>query len=127
MRVVLVERPTAGWADEGPAMCSSTNPWGWTASPVRLAEGLLADRETRVIYGQPPSELEQARELLGLSDTQLRLLPLLPRGEALWKVGNRSFLVEHRLSPIESSLVDTDGRMRSPNSEAPGARAVASW
>ncbi len=78
---------------------------------VRLAEGLLADAETRVVYGQPPSEVESARELLGLSDTEARLLPNLPRGQALWKVGTRSFLVEHRLSPVEATLVDTDARM----------------
>jgi len=79
---------------------------------VRLAEGLLADTETRVVYGQPASELDGARELLGLSDTEAKLLPQLPRGQALWKVGTRSFLVEHRLSPTELRLVDTDTRMR---------------
>src|SRR5688572_19389726 len=78
---------------------------------VRLAEGLLADTETRIIYGQPASEVENARELLGLSDTEAKLLPNLPRGQALWKVGSRSFLVDHRLSPIEAGLVDTDARM----------------
>jgi type IV secretory pathway VirB4 component len=78
---------------------------------VRLAEGLLADTETRVIYGQPPSEIEHARHLLGLSDTESKLLAQLPRGQALWKVGTRSFLVEHRLSRAELELVDTDGRM----------------
>jgi hypothetical protein len=79
---------------------------------VRLAEGLLADTETRVIYGQPASEVDSARELLGLSDTEAKLLPQLPRGQALWKVGGRSFLVEHRLSPTEVRLVDTDARMK---------------
>ena len=78
---------------------------------VRLAEGLLADTETRVIYGQPPSEVDKARELLGLSDTEAGLLPHLPRGQALWKVGTRSFLVEHRLSGGERTLVDTDARL----------------
>jgi len=78
---------------------------------VRLAEGLLADTETRVSYGQPPSEVDHARELLGLSDTETKLLPQLPRGQALWKVGTRSFLVDHRLSSTEATLVDTDARM----------------
>jgi hypothetical protein len=87
---------------------------------VRLAEGLLADTETRVIYGQPASEVEHARELLGLSDTEAKLLPQLPRGEALWKVGNHSFLVEHRLSAVETALVDTDARMR-PATQLPAA------
>ena len=78
---------------------------------VRLAEGLLADTETRVVYGQPASEVDHARELLGLSDTEAKLLPHLPRGQALWKVGTRRFLVEHRLSASEVPLVDTDARM----------------
>jgi hypothetical protein len=83
---------------------------------ARLAEGLLADTETRVIYGQPPSEVDQAKELLGLSDTEAKLLPQLPRGQALWKVAARSFLVEHRLSASELALVDTDARMQPASS-----------
>jgi type IV secretory pathway VirB4 component len=78
---------------------------------VRLARGLLADVETKIVYGQPPSEVESARELLGLSDTEAALLPRLPRGVALWKVGTRSILVEHRLGRAERAIVDTDARM----------------
>jgi type IV secretory pathway VirB4 component len=78
---------------------------------ARLAEGLLADAETRVIYAQPTDELERTRELLGLTETEVELLPTLRRGEALWKVGQRSFLVYHRLSSFETRLVDTDARM----------------
>jgi hypothetical protein len=53
------------------------------------------------IYGRSASEVEQARELLGLSDTEAGLLRQLPRGHARWKVETRSFLVEHRLSACE--------------------------
>src|SRR5437016_13650728 len=60
---------------------------------ARLAEGLLADAETRVIYAQPTDQLAATRELLGLTQTEAELLPTLRRGEALWKVGQRSFLV----------------------------------
>jgi type IV secretory pathway VirB4 component len=77
----------------------------------RLAHGLVADSETRVIFGQPHSETDQAASLLGLTGTEAELLPRLPRGVALWKVGSRSFLVEHRLSSYERVLVDTDARM----------------
>jgi hypothetical protein len=77
---------------------------------VALAQGLLADSETRVIYAQSPGELALAGELLSLSATESDLLPQLRRGVALWKVGQRSFLVQHRLSPMERLLVDTDGR-----------------
>ena len=78
---------------------------------VRLAEGLLADAETKVVYAQPPDQIDQARQLLGLTDTEAELLPSLRRGWALWKVGQRSFLVQHRLSPFEQNLVDTDARI----------------
>jgi hypothetical protein len=78
----------------------------------RLAEGLLADSETRVVFGQPPSEVAVAEDLLGLTGTEAGLLPHLPRGTALWKVGDRSFLVEHRIGRSERALVDTDQAMR---------------
>ncbi len=79
--------------------------------PQRLAEGLLGDSETRVIFGQPPSEVATAASLLGLTTTEAGLLPQLPRGVALWKLGQRSFLVEHRLGHQEGALVDTDAAM----------------
>lgn len=78
---------------------------------VKLAEGLLADAETRVIYAQAPDQLGDARALLALTDTEAELLPSLRRGEALWQVGQRSFLVQHRLSSFEAQLVNTDAQM----------------
>jgi hypothetical protein len=77
----------------------------------RLAEGLLADSETRVVFGQSPSEVAGARTLLGLTATEASLLAHLPRAVALWRVGDRSYLVEHVLGPSESPLVDTDAAM----------------
>jgi hypothetical protein len=78
---------------------------------VSLAEGLLADSETRVVYAQSPGEVERTGDVLGLTETEAALVTQLRRGVALWKVGQRSFLVEHRLSPEEQDLVDTDGAM----------------
>jgi len=78
---------------------------------VALAQGLLADSETRVVYAQAPGELDAASELLSLSSTESELLPQLRRGIALWKVGQRSFLVQHRLSATERAIVDTDAAM----------------
>jgi hypothetical protein len=78
----------------------------------RLAEGLLADAETRVVFGQAPGEAERAGELLGLSRNEQALLCQLPRGVALWRVGQSSFLVEHELCPEELALADTDAAMR---------------
>jgi hypothetical protein len=76
-----------------------------------LARGLLSDTETRIVYGQPHSEVELAQEMLGLNESEAGLLPQLGRGQALWKVGNKSFLVEHILGEQEKTIVDTDARM----------------
>ena len=79
---------------------------------VQLAKGLLEDSETRVIYRQSPGEVEQARELLGLTQTEVDQIPTLERGEALWRVGRRSFIVQHRIDPVlEREIVDTDANM----------------
>jgi hypothetical protein len=86
---------------------------------VGLSQGLLADSETRVLYAQPPGECPQAASLLGLSETETELLVRLGRGVALWKVAGRSFVVQHRLSPAEWALVDTDARMLASASAGP--------
>lgn len=78
----------------------------------KLAAGLLADSETRVIFGQPPSEAEATGRQLALSRTETDLIPTLPRGVALWRVGGRSHLVEHLIGRRERALVDTDASMR---------------
>jgi hypothetical protein len=78
----------------------------------RLAEGLLADAETRVLFGQSPAEADASAQMLHLTGRERELLAGLPRGVALWKVGTRSFLVEHGVGPLEEALVDTDAAMR---------------
>ena len=78
-----------------------------------VASGLVGTRQSRDEERKLAEKADAILELLGLSDTEAKLLPHLPRGQALWKVGSRSFLVEHRLSVSELALVDTDARMRS--------------
>ena len=85
---------------------------------ARLAE-IAGKLEAEIVHDEPRpgdvlrlyADMSQARELLGLTDTEAELLPHLRRGWALWKVGQRSFLVQHRLSSLEQEIVDTDARM----------------
>jgi hypothetical protein len=79
---------------------------------ARLAEGLLADSETVICYAQPASELPSLASLLGCSISDIAVLPRLPRGVALWRVGGQSYLVEHLLASHEYAMVDTDARLR---------------
>jgi hypothetical protein len=79
---------------------------------VALARGLLADCSTRIIYGQETDQVAATASALGLTDVEAGLLPGLPVGRGLWKVGRRSFIVDHVLSATERALIDTDRRMR---------------
>ncbi len=76
---------------------------------VQLARGLLSDSETRIIHSLRPEEVQATRDLLGLSDTEAEVIAALPRGCALWKIGQHSAVVEHRLSELERWIIDTDG------------------
>lgn len=78
---------------------------------ARIAEGLIADADTKVVFAQPPDQVEGLRNFLWFTATEAELVPTLRRGEALWQVGRRSFLVQHRLSSFEKKIVDTDARM----------------
>ena len=80
----------------------------------KLAEGLLADSETRVVFRQSPAEAKATAELLGLNETECELVRSLPRGVALWRVGSSSHVVEHALGTREWDLIDTDAAMVEP-------------
>ncbi|WP_295701042.1 hypothetical protein [Lapillicoccus sp.] len=76
-----------------------------------LARGLLADCSTKIIYQQETSEAPATAAVLGLSTAERDQLPDLQRGEGLWRVGQRAFIVRHTSTKIEESLFDTDARM----------------
>src|SRR3954453_9088658 len=77
----------------------------------RLPEGPPAAACRKILSHQHAKEAAFTSELLGLSSTESELIKTLHQGEALWRVGNRSFLVYHVLSDLERRLVDTDGAM----------------
>jgi hypothetical protein len=77
-----------------------------------LAEGLLADCSTRIIYRQEPDQLAAAASLLGLTGVETQAVSALTKGRGLWKVAGRSFITQHLLHPAERQLFDTDARMR---------------
>lgn len=76
-----------------------------------LAEGLLADCSTRIIYRQETDQLTASAGLLGLTGVETQAVSALQRGRGLWKVAGRSFVVQHLLHPHEARLFDTDARM----------------
>ncbi|MGH9282678.1 MAG: ATP-binding protein, partial [Acidimicrobiales bacterium] len=74
---------------------------------AKVGMGLLADTQTRVLFRQSSDQVDDARALLGLTGPETRLLTLLARGRALWKVGGRTAVVAHRLARAEEDLCNT--------------------
>ena len=85
---------------------------GAGSEATRIAQGLLSDTETRVVYAQSDGEIADTARLLGLTDTEADVLNQLGRGVALWKVRQSTFIVDHRIGTREWDLIDTDHSMR---------------
>jgi hypothetical protein len=85
---------------------------GDTGSQSRgLAQGLLGDTATRILYNEPFDEAQAAGRLLGLTSVEVAQLPELAKGEGLWRVNERAFVVRHLCTPGELATFDTDARM----------------
>ena len=101
---------------------SDTAAAGAAGSTTRsLAEGVVADSGTWVIYRQKPGEQPLLRDTMQLNQLQAQLVTQLTRGRGLWIVGGETrqvTLVDHVLSDIERDLVDTDQAMAAADTES---------
>jgi type IV secretory pathway VirB4 component len=79
-----------------------------------LARGLLGDCSTKIIYQQEVSESPLTARELGLSVAERSQLADLQRGEGLWRIGRRAFVVRHTATNAELTLFDTNTRMSTP-------------
>lgn len=68
------------------------------------------ERPSREFDQQASNELGNLRELLQLTEREVAAVSGLPPGVGLWKVGQRSFVVEHLVSRAERWIVDTKPR-----------------
>jgi type IV secretory pathway VirB4 component len=81
-----------------------------TAS-AKIAAGLLSDIQTRVLFRQPPEQVEAAAELLDLTERERDWLGQLVPGRAIWRLGARPAVVHTVLTPAELELFGTDAAM----------------
>lgn len=80
-------------------------------SPHRnQAEGLMSKSQVKIIHRQARESADQVAEILGLTAREKELVVTLDQGNALWKIGNKSFLVQTVLTPNEYELFHTDTR-----------------
>lgn len=81
-------------------------------SASKVAEGLLADVQTRVVFRQATDQLAATGELLRMNDRLVELLPRLTRGRSVWTVAGRAAVVQHVIgNGAERAICDTDEAM----------------
>lgn len=79
---------------------------------AKVALGLLADTDTRVLFRQASDQAAEATDLLQLTLAESQLVTKLAKGRALWKVGqHHTSVVQHVLAPGERAFTDTDARL----------------
>jgi len=88
-----------GQADDGTALS-------------KMAAGLLADTETRILFRQAADQIPDARRFLDLTPTEADILPRLACGRALWKRPDGSALVQHIIAGPEWRFCDTDAALQ---------------
>jgi hypothetical protein len=90
------------------------------SAEAKIAAGLLADADTKIILRQDAEQLAVAQRAFGLTDTERGWVGSLVKGRALWLIGGHRAVVQHHLAESESEhrLVDTDQRMRRPGPRA---------
>jgi type IV secretory pathway VirB4 component len=78
---------------------------------AKIAAGLLSDIQTRVLLRQPPEQVAEAADMFDLTEREQQWLGQLVQGRAIWRVGNRSAVIQARLTANERRLFDTDRAM----------------
>ena len=78
---------------------------------AKRAQGLFAEAETVVSFGQAPNDAAVLGQALDLSGREVEILSHLARGEALATVGATRRLVGIELSAAETATATTDSAM----------------
>jgi type IV secretory pathway VirB4 component len=81
-----------------------------TAS-AKIAAGLLADAQTRIVLRQAPDQIPTATQLLGLGPREAAVIGRLVRGRALWRIQDHTAVVQLVLTATERAQFGTDAAM----------------
>ena len=78
---------------------------------AKVAAGFLADTQTQILFRLPADQTPEVAALLGLSSHEANLLPMLDQGESLWRVGNLTARVRHRIAAAETAICETNQKV----------------
>lgn len=83
---------------------------GAEGSPVRAqALGLLSKAQIKIVHKQSEAAIGPTQRTLRLSDREAEVVLNLQQGQALWKIGSRSLVVETLITAEEYKAFNTSG------------------
>ena len=100
--VTIVQRVSdlAAQADDGTAT-------------AKRAQGFVTEAETKVTFALSGGEARASRDVMDWTESEALLVPRLPRGRALWRVGEHGAIVQTILSLRDLAMCDSNQAMRS--------------
>jgi type IV secretory pathway VirB4 component len=82
-----------------------------TATSKR-AKGFVTEAETKVTFNLSGAEARESRDAMDWTESETLLVPKLPRGRALWRVGDHGAIVQTILSARDLAMCDSNQAMR---------------
>jgi type IV secretory pathway VirB4 component len=80
---------------------------------AKRAQGFVTEAETKVTFNLSGGEARASREVMDWTESETLLVPKLPRGRALWRVGEHGAIVQTILSARDVAMCDSNQAMRS--------------
>ncbi|HXR55094.1 MAG TPA: hypothetical protein VN793_08595, partial [Acidimicrobiales bacterium] len=80
---------------------------------AKRAQGFVSEAETKVTFNQSGSEARASADVMDWTESETLLVPKLPRGRALWRVGEHGAIVQTILSERDVAMCDSNQAMRS--------------
>ena len=80
---------------------------------AKRAQGFVTEAETKVTFALSGGEARASRDVMDWTESEALLVPKLPRGRALWRVGEHGAIVQTLLSPLDIAMCDSNQAMRS--------------
>jgi hypothetical protein len=77
----------------------------------KMSSAIVSLSQTKVLFRTSRADIAATRAILGLSEKEAELVAMLARGRALWKVGDHSAVVQHKVADSEWAFARTDARM----------------
>lgn len=87
---------------------------------AKRAQGFVTEAETKVTFNLSGGEARASRDVMDWTESESQLVPRLPRGRALWRVGEHGAIVQTILSPRDIAMCDSNQAMRRDSNQALG-------